>query len=399
MKRAWHLSTKLLTGFFVTAVYAMPQATVYARPGVINYIEGQVYWNGQPISQQDLGPSVQLNANDTLSTTNGKVEVLLNPGNFLRLGDNTQIRMISPTLVNPQVELTQGEAIVEVIQVVKGNEIQIVDSSASVAVKNTGVYRITAQPQPAVAVYAGKAKAQLNGRSKEASKGHEIVLAANLPEQNFDTKAADELYAWSKGRSEYDAGASYAALNSLYAHNSSGRSYGNLYPVPDATGWSSNADWDSWAWLPATGYFSSPFGWGFYSPSYVGYAPVVFTTVGGHYGSVPINPKARLAGGGWPRTPKARTTATVATTAGAKSVAAYARAANASRGSFTASSSSRARSGSSFTGRAFAGGAGGSRSSGGYRAGSGGGSRGGQVSGGHVGGGHVGSGHVGSGHK
>ena len=53
MKRAWHLSAKVLTGFFVAAMYAMPQATVSARPGVINYIEGQVYWNSLAISQQD----------------------------------------------------------------------------------------------------------------------------------------------------------------------------------------------------------------------------------------------------------------------------------------------------------------------------------------------------------
>ena len=35
--------------------------------------------------------------------------------------------------------------------------------------------------------------------------------------------------------------------------------------------------WDPWfwsyTWLPGDGIFYSPFGWGFYSPWYVGYAP------------------------------------------------------------------------------------------------------------------------------
>ncbi|MGC2659218.1 MAG: FecR family protein [Bryobacteraceae bacterium] len=298
MQRAWNRSAKLLTGFFAASMYAMPQATISARPGVINYIEGQAFWNGQAISPKARGPNLILNSNDTLSTTVGKVEVLLNPGVFLRLGDNTQIRMISPSLANPQVEVAQGEAILEVVQIVKGSQIQIADSGASITVRKGGVYRITAQPQPTVEVYAGKVEVQFNGRSREAGKGHQVILTANLPEHGFNTKAPDELYAWSNVRSEYDAGASFASASSLYANNSAGAGYGGYTP-----GWYWNSGWDSWAWLPGGNYFFSPFGWGFYSPFYTGYAPVVYTSVGGgRYGPVPIHPKSPLADG-FPRGP------------------------------------------------------------------------------------------------
>ena len=37
------------------------------------------------------------------------------PGTFLRIGDYSQIHMIAPSLTNSQVELVQGEAILEVI--------------------------------------------------------------------------------------------------------------------------------------------------------------------------------------------------------------------------------------------------------------------------------------------
>ena len=305
MKRAWHLSAKFLTGFFVFAMYAMPQATISARPGVINYIEGQAFWNGQVISQQDIGPDVQLNSNDTLFTTSGKVEILLNPGAFLRLGDNTQIRMISPSLVDPQIEIGRGEAIVEIIQMVKGNQIQISDAGGSIILKNSGVYRITAGSQPAVAVYDGKAEVQLNGQTRSAGKKHEIILGAGLPEQSFDMNAVDDLYAWSTMRSEYEAAASLAARNTVVSNNNSGLLGLNNYFIPPyIPGWYWDSSWQSWAWLPGDGYFFSPFGWGFYSPSYVGYAPVVYTTVGGHYGGLPVNPKAPLAGGNMPRAPK-----------------------------------------------------------------------------------------------
>ncbi|HEX4810550.1 MAG TPA: hypothetical protein VH325_16550 [Bryobacteraceae bacterium] len=410
MKRAWQFSAKILTGFFVAAMYAMPQATVSARPGVINYIEGQVYRNGQPISQQDLGPGAYLNANETLSTTNGKAEILLNPGVFLRVGDNSQVRMISPTLVNPQLEVTQGEAMVEIDQTVKGNQVEIADAGASITLKNTGVYKITAQPEPAVAVYAGKAYVEVNGRSKEAGKGHKIILAANLLEQRFDTKAPDELYAWSNVRSQYDASASYAsasAVNSGYiGYSGSGGYYGGYSPY--SPGWYWNAGWNCWAWLPGSGYFFSPFGWGFFSPRYVGYAPVVFINAGGHYGAVPIKGRAPLAGGSMPRTPGSAPVANAKSLAATRPVSGIrtARSLSGSTGGSRASSSpargSASRSSGGFGGGSSRGGSGGGHSSGGGGSSgghSGGGGFSGGSGGGHSGGGGGGSSSGGGGHR
>src|SRR5919204_112804 len=55
----------------------------------------------QPIPKRNA----TLNSGDELSTDAGKAEVLLTPGVFLRLGSNTQIHMISPSLVDTQFEL------------------------------------------------------------------------------------------------------------------------------------------------------------------------------------------------------------------------------------------------------------------------------------------------------
>src|SRR4051794_22275941 len=95
----------LLAGLVLAAGYASPQAyTVSAKPGAVNYIEGGAYINGAPVSEKYL-KSTFLNANDVLSTDVGKAEVLLAPGVFLRLGDNTKVRMVSPSLVAAQVEV------------------------------------------------------------------------------------------------------------------------------------------------------------------------------------------------------------------------------------------------------------------------------------------------------
>ncbi len=55
MKRVWQGSAKVLGGLLLAAMYAMPQAyTISARPGAINYIEGNAFLNGSPVSEKAL---------------------------------------------------------------------------------------------------------------------------------------------------------------------------------------------------------------------------------------------------------------------------------------------------------------------------------------------------------
>src|ERR1700753_2924870 len=109
MQRAWQTAAKILTGLSFAAMTATPQGfTISAKPGAVNYIEGSVSINGAPVSNKDLR-AVFLNKEDTISTEAGKAEVLLSPGVFLRIGDNTQVRMVSPSLIDAQVELKQGQ--------------------------------------------------------------------------------------------------------------------------------------------------------------------------------------------------------------------------------------------------------------------------------------------------
>jgi hypothetical protein len=295
MKRVWHSSAKVLLGLFVAAMYAMPQAnTVSARPGAVNYIEGHAALNGTELSQKTLGRTF-LNTNDTLSTDLGKAEVLLTPGVFLRIGDNSQIRMVSPSLTNTQVEVTKGEAMVEVAELVKDNDIQLLDHGASLRIEKTGLYKVTADNPPTAAVIDGKAELNYGDRKVDLAKGHEVVISADLKPEKFNAKKEDDLYAWSNVRSEYDAGSSYAAARNVTVNSYNYGGYGAFgYPFGGfyGPGWYWNGGlWNSWAWLPGDGYFFSPFGWGFYSPAYIGYAPVVYVPVAGRQTPVPVSTK------------------------------------------------------------------------------------------------------------
>src|SRR5215471_8230164 len=70
-----------------------------ALPGTVNYIEGQVNIGSDTLNADSIG-SAMLEPNQTLETGNGKAEILLTPGVFLRVGDNSTVRMISPGLTN-----------------------------------------------------------------------------------------------------------------------------------------------------------------------------------------------------------------------------------------------------------------------------------------------------------
>jgi hypothetical protein len=134
-------------------------------------------------------------------------------------------------------------------------------------------------------VIDGKAAVLVGDRKVEIGKGREVVLTANLKPEKFDRKREDDLYAWSNVRSEYNAAASYQAAKNVTINNYggwSGLGFGGWY----GPGWYWNSGFNSWAWLPMDGAFYSPFGFGFYGPGVLPYAPVVVAPVyagGGGY--------------------------------------------------------------------------------------------------------------------
>jgi hypothetical protein len=83
-------------------------AAVSPRPGVVNYVEGNAAIDNRAISARDVGTAV-LDQNQRLTTVVGKVEILLTPGVFLRVNNNSEVRMVSTGLTDTSVELLRGE--------------------------------------------------------------------------------------------------------------------------------------------------------------------------------------------------------------------------------------------------------------------------------------------------
>jgi uncharacterized membrane protein YgcG len=262
------LKAFLLSLATLCAPVALAQTANPAVPGTINYIEGKASINGRMLNQQSVG-SVSLEPGQLLQTRNGRVEVLLTPGVFLRMGENSALRLISPDLLNTQVELDRGRADVEVDEIHPRNNLQITEGGASTRLLKDGLYAFDAD-KDSVRVFKGEA--QLPGKDDNQKlikvKGdREVQLAstATIKPASFDrNQAEDPLYQWSSLRSQYLAEANMN-LASAYA------GYGGLTP-----GWYWDAGFWGYTWLPGDGLLWNPFGWGFYSPRYIYYGGPVF---------------------------------------------------------------------------------------------------------------------------
>jgi hypothetical protein len=252
-------SSRLAGTLFAAALVVAAQGGM-AQIGTVNYTEGQVSIDGQAVHGSR---NSALQPGQVLQTQDGKAEMLLTPGVFLRLNNHSQARLVSASITDTRVELLQGEAMVEAAQAERENNISIIDAGYAVQIDKRGIYEFNAD-QPKVAVYDGELTVHGNDRSTDVKKGRELALVAQNPKlktQSFATNNLDQLYSWSRLRSEYMAEANMSSAQTILVSNSNGF-YG--------TGWYWNPYFDSWAFVPGGGYFYSPFGFGFYSPAYWG---------------------------------------------------------------------------------------------------------------------------------
>jgi len=253
---------KLLAALFLAAVLSAPAwaATTSANsalPGTLNYIEGQVTIGDQTLDSKSVG-SVELQSGQSLVTGKGKAEVLLTPGVFLRVGDNSSVKMISPDLTDTQIGVDKGHAMIEVAEIHPENDIRVSTDGTTTRLLKTGLYDFD-QARDQLRVFDGKAEVE-NGTHHETVKGgREVALAEDSPlkAQKFDKKSYEEgdLYRWSGLRSSYLAEANVDAAR-IYVANG----WGPWGPGWWGAGWYWSPWFSAYTFIPGDGIFYSPFG-------------------------------------------------------------------------------------------------------------------------------------------
>jgi hypothetical protein len=254
---------------------AWGQNALSAHSGMIHYVEGRVLLDGQPVEPKATEfPEVK--KDQTLATEEGRAEVLLTPGVFLRLSEDSSFRMISNRLSDTSFEVVSGDALIEVMELLKDNAITVQFKGATASMTKRGLYRFDAD-RGNVRVYEGEINLNFGDQNIVARRGKEVAVGDGLQAANFDPKDTDPFYRWAERRSEYIA----------TANVSSARQAGSMGLLANSGSWAYNPYYGMFTYLPSVGYGYSPFGWAYYSPLTVGnYYAYNYGNYGGYYNNV-----------------------------------------------------------------------------------------------------------------
>lgn len=305
-----HISLRLLS-FLMLGVFAVSFVSaqdrrvasavgdmyvVSAKAGGVNFIEGKV-----AIARKNAKSGLLLKGDNVeigervLTGENGKAEILLTPGSFLRLDKNSSFQFISTELEDLKLVLTHGSAIMEVF----ADEQYVVTvrtPKAAFYLVQSGIYRIDVLPDGTEQIEVWKGKAQIGDPERTVVKGGKTANIKNgqLAVAKFDRDDdKDEFDTWSKLRAK-DIAKVTAKLQKnvlrdslLNSYNQRGWNMYNSFGV-----WVYNSPFGSYCFVPFGYGWSSPYGYGYgYNfsnyrfPRYVYYPPNVGTGGGTNAGN------------------------------------------------------------------------------------------------------------------
>jgi len=275
MKDPVQVAVSVLLGIVLLApcVHAADQQHV-ARPGTVNYVEGQANLGAEALTQDSLG-NAELDAGQKLTTQNGKAEVLLAPGIFFRIGDASVASMISAGPGNTRLSLDQGEAFLEVDEIHPENDLRILQNGIAAQPVKMGLYNFNANLRM-IRVLDGELIVDDEEKSIHVKAGHLIDLSKEpFHVRKFDKAEveSEDLYRWTSLRSSF-----LAEANADYAPTYSMGGFGWF-----GDGWYWDPWFDSYTFLPGAGIFYSSFGWGFYSPWCAMHAPFFWGSHSHHH--------------------------------------------------------------------------------------------------------------------
>lgn len=258
---------------------------ISAKAGGVNAVTGKVSVKstGQPsrllTSQDDLA------SGDVVATSLGsQVEVLLNPGTYLRLAEKSEFTMVDNSLDNLLVRINKGTAIIEATGPDQLElHVPIVTEQQRMTIVRAGVYRINVTPGT-TELFVRKGRVSLGANKSDLVKGGKKVTftSAGQTVAKLTSSDNDEFDDWSKTRGLTLARANLRlSARTVNSYLSSGS-----WTFADV----SLSRWGIWTWSPfASCYTFLPYYYGWGSPygnhygNYAGFG-------GGYYGNRGYNP-------------------------------------------------------------------------------------------------------------
>jgi hypothetical protein len=178
--------------------HAAGQSVISARSGLVNFFEGVVFLDGQPLVRKS-GTFARMREGSTLSTQSGRAEVLLTPDTYLRIGEDSGVRMISNDVDDTKVELVSGSSILDSARAPEGVFVKIVFRDSTIRILKPGHYRMDAEPAQ-LRVYEGEAEVQRNGEQVKIESSQLMPLDGAPVVRRFTEGSDGLLDIWSEER-------------------------------------------------------------------------------------------------------------------------------------------------------------------------------------------------------
>jgi hypothetical protein len=193
---------------------------ISAKAGGVNAVTGRAAMRSHGNTEwQQLTIKEDLEAGDVVKTGNdGRVEMLLNPGSYLRLGENSEFELADNSLDNLEVHLSRGTAILEVTGADDEDLlIGITTPHTRMSIVRRGLYRVSVVPGDNTELIVRKGRVMLEGSHTKVKGGNKVVFSSTsfsvAKLGNTDKKDRDALEGWSKDRAE-----TLAKANSRMTH-------------------------------------------------------------------------------------------------------------------------------------------------------------------------------------
>jgi hypothetical protein len=268
---------------------------ISARAGGVNAVTGRTSMRVRGSSEwQQLSIREDLSAGDVVKTgSDGRVEILLNPGSYLRVGENSEFELANNSLDNLEVKLNRGTAIVEAT----GADdtpmlINLTTPHTRIAIVRRGLYRLNVVPGNNTELIVRKGRAMHEPSHTKIKGGNKVVFSAETFSvaklTDADKKKFDTLDAWSKDRAETVAQANRRVrardlgfvTSSLF--DRWGGAFGS-YGARSGGFWYFNRSYGCYTFMPFYHGWGSPYG-SSYSNAFYPWGP---PCCGGRYSSTP----------------------------------------------------------------------------------------------------------------
>ena len=215
------------------------QHIIGTKAGIIQHIEGVAYLEGklQQPDQFHSGDYIQMENGQILQTKQGRVELLLTPDSYLRMGEDGLLRLEQNELNNVQLSLEHGSALIEVMQDTKVNRIKLRYSKSVTEIWKAGLYRLDAD-SGVFRVHGGEAQARNENGKITVKAGRMVHLDGRLVSSKFNAHITDLLHQWAAQRSF-----------ELFDYNVLGRQ--THWRATASAGWLNNPDYRATFYSPA----------------------------------------------------------------------------------------------------------------------------------------------------